>query len=63
MYAAGMTRKSQRSRKDSDPDQLKRFKEMAREVEVDEGDGAFDRAFGKIVKPARNKPTEKKSDI
>jgi len=34
-----------------DPEQLKRFKEMAREVEVDESDGAMDRAFERVVKP------------
>ena len=37
--------------KPDDPDQLKRFKEMAREVEVDETPGALDRAFKKVVVP------------
>lgn len=33
----------------ADPEQLKRFKEMAREVDADESEGALDRAFGKVV--------------
>jgi hypothetical protein len=36
--------------KPDDPEQSKRFKEMAREVEVDERPDAFDRAFTSIVK-------------
>jgi hypothetical protein len=33
-----------------DPAESQRFIDMAREVEVDESPGAFDRAFGKVVK-------------
>ena len=33
--------------KTDDPEQLK-FKEMAREVEADEREGAFDRAFDRV---------------
>ena len=36
-----------------DPEQLKRFREMAREVEVDEREGAFDRAFERVKDTAR----------
>jgi hypothetical protein len=32
-----------------DPEQLKRFKEMAREVAVEETEGAFDKAFTKVL--------------
>jgi hypothetical protein len=41
-----------------DPEQFKRFVDMAREVEVDESPGAFDRAFTKVVLPktAPSKP-------
>lgn len=46
-----MPRNPQRPRKDSDPEQLKRFKDMAREVEVDERPEAFDRAFKKVIRP------------
>jgi hypothetical protein len=54
-----MPRKPQRPRETSDPEQLRRFIETAREVEVDEHPDAFDRAFGKVVKrtaPAPSKP-------
>ena len=34
-----------------DPAQSQRFIDMAREVEVDESPGAFDRAFGKVTRP------------
>ena len=37
--------------KPDDPEQFKRFIEMARKVEVDESPGAFDRAFDKVIKP------------
>ena len=33
-----------------DPEQLKRFIDMAREVEADESEGALDRAFEKVIK-------------
>jgi hypothetical protein len=38
-----------------DPAESKRFIDMAREVEVDESPGAFDRAFEKVVKPPKAK--------
>lgn len=37
-----------------DPEQFKRFIDMAREVEVDESPEAFDRAFNKVIR--RQKP-------
>ena len=44
----------------TDPEQLKRFKKMAREVEVDESEGAMDRAFNKVIKsPPPGKPKGK----
>jgi hypothetical protein len=57
-----MPRKPPRPRKDSDPEQLKRFKEMAREVEVDESAEAFDRAFDKVVSGSREAKLKKLSD-
>lgn len=42
-----------------DPEQSKRFIDMAKEVEVDESPEAFDRAFQKVVKqpkPAASHP-------
>jgi hypothetical protein len=44
-----------------DPEQLKRFKEMAREVEVDETPGAMDRAFDKVIKSREPKLKRGKS--
>ena len=44
-----MPRKPPRPRKTSDPEQLKRFIATAREVDVDEQPGAFDRAFKKVA--------------
>jgi hypothetical protein len=44
-----MARKPPRPRKTSDPEQHKRFIDMAREVEVDERPEAFDRAFKRVV--------------
>jgi hypothetical protein len=39
------------------PDQLQRFREMAREVGADEAPGALERAFGKLdPKKAATKP-------
>jgi hypothetical protein len=35
--------------KPDDPEESQRFIDMAREVEVDESEGAFDRAFKKVV--------------
>ncbi len=50
-----MPRKPPRPRKTSDPEQHKRFIDMAREVEVDESPEAFDRAFRKVI-PDRRLP-------
>jgi hypothetical protein len=44
-----MPRKPQRPRQNSDPEQLKRFIDMAREVGVDESPEAFDRAFNSVI--------------
>jgi hypothetical protein len=38
-----------------DPEQLERFKQMAREVEVDESPEAFERAFNKVVRSKTNR--------
>lgn len=43
-----------------DPEQLKRFKEMARQVEVDETPGAMDRAFDKVIRSPAPTSTRKK---
>jgi hypothetical protein len=43
-----------------DPEQFKRFIDMARKVEVDESPGALDRAFKAVVRP--KKPASKKED-
>jgi hypothetical protein len=43
------------------PEQSRRFIDMAREVQVDESPGAFDRAFEKIVKPTPQRKPEKKT--
>jgi hypothetical protein len=43
--------------KPDNPEQFKRFIEMAREVEVDESSEALDRAFDKVLRP------NKKSNI
>jgi hypothetical protein len=44
------------------PEQFKRFIDMAREVEVDESPGAFDRAFKKVARPQkRASPSEPKT--
>jgi hypothetical protein len=45
--------------KPDDPEQSKRFKEMAREIEVDERPDAFDRAFKKVIQPPRQDDLEK----
>lgn len=39
--------------KPDDPEQLKRFKEMAREINADETPGALDRAFNKVIRPKK----------
>lgn len=41
--------------KPDDPEQSKRFIEMAREIGVDESEGAFERALKKVARP--KKPT------
>jgi hypothetical protein len=48
--------------KPDNPEQFKRFIEMAREVEVDESEGAVDRAFEKVIKqkPAAAAPPKKR---
>ena len=46
--------------KADDPAQSHRFIDMAREVEVDETPGAFDRAFEKVVVPAKRIPKPQK---
>jgi hypothetical protein len=56
-----MTRKKKPSA--DNPEQFKRFIDMAHEVEVDESPGAIDRAFDKIA-PSPPSPTpEKKPQI
>jgi hypothetical protein len=46
-----MTQKS--TTKPDDPAQSKRFIDMAREIGVDERPEAFDKAFERVVKPAK----------
>lgn len=45
--------------KPDNPEQFKRFIDMAREVEADESPDAVDRAFNKVVRPPK-RPTPKK---
>jgi hypothetical protein len=52
MPKATRPRKPPQPRKDSDPEQLERFKRAAPEIEVDETPGALDRAFNTIIKRA-----------
>jgi hypothetical protein len=59
----GMPRKPPRPRKDSDPEQLRRFKNMAREAEADESLEAFDRAFTKVVHPQKRKLMSPKKPV
>jgi hypothetical protein len=60
VYGAGMTRKT--APKPDDPAQHKRFVDMAREVEVDEREGAFDKAFEQISNKAKSpKPLDRRS--
>jgi len=54
-----MTRKPAPQRAKSDPEQLKRFIDMAREVEVDESPEAFNRAFTKVVGSPKKPPPVK----
>ncbi len=42
-----------RKRKADDPEQYKRFRRAARELETDESEEAFDRAFRNIVPPRK----------
>lgn len=48
-----MPRKPQRPRKEADPEQVERFKEIARKIGVDESEGAFDRVFERVKDKAR----------
>jgi hypothetical protein len=44
-----------KTHKQDNPEQSKRFIDMAREVGVDETSSAFDSAFGKVVRPLKNR--------
>jgi hypothetical protein len=46
--------------KPDNPEQFKRFIEMAREVEVDKSPEALDRAFNKVIRP-KEKPKKTKA--
>jgi hypothetical protein len=50
-----MPRKPAAPRPRQDEEQLKRFKDMAREVEVDESSGGFDRAFDRVISGTKRK--------
>jgi hypothetical protein len=50
-----MPRKPTQPRKTNDPEQHKRFLDMAREVEADESPDAMDRAFKRVVHPPPKK--------
>jgi hypothetical protein len=43
-----------------DPEQSRRFIDMAREVEADETPGATDRALEKVIQPKRQSPARTK---
>lgn len=45
------TRKPEPPPEADDPEQSRRFIDMAREVEADETPGAMDRAFDKVIRP------------
>jgi hypothetical protein len=62
MLDLAMARKPQQPRSKNDPEQHKRFIDMAREVEADETPGALDRAFGRIADKITSKPN-RQSDI
>ena len=47
-------------RQTTNPEQHKRFLEMAREVEADESPDAMDRAFKRVVHPPPKKPQPKR---
>jgi hypothetical protein len=51
-----MTRKP--APKPDDPEQAKRFVAMARELGVDESEGAFERGFKKVVPPKSSRPSK-----
>lgn len=56
------TRKPQPPPNSNDPEQSRRFIDMAREVDADESPGATDRAFDKVIKrPPPNPKDEKKA--
>lgn len=44
-----------------DPEQSRRFIDMAREVEAQEGPEAMDRAFKRVAKPKEVKPSAPRS--
>jgi hypothetical protein len=45
--------------KPDNPEQFKRFIDMAREIEVDESPEALDRAFNKVVRRKKDEPKPK----
>jgi hypothetical protein len=53
-----MTAKPKREPKLTDAERHARFVETARQVEVDESPGAFDRAFDRVVRP-KGRPSPK----
>ena len=57
-----MTRKKLRAPPDN-PEQFKRFIDMAREVEADESPEAVDRAFDKVVSPRKPTPDHGRDEI
>ncbi len=45
-----------------DPEQFKRFIDMAREVEADESPDAIDRAFNKVIRrPVAPRPSDRRN--
>jgi hypothetical protein len=57
-----MLRKPKPKPKPDNPEQLKRFIDMAREVEADESPEALDRAFNKVI-PSRSALTHPLPEI
>jgi hypothetical protein len=45
-----------------DPEQSRRFIDMAQEVEADETPDAMDRAFGKVIRPPSSYPQKPPED-
>lgn len=56
-YHASMSRKP--TPQPDDPEQFKRFIDMAREVEADESQGAVDRALEKVIRKPSRSPRQK----